>query len=464
MKPSGNYLAPPEEIIHESGTAPDRLQPFNEEAEEALLGSILIEPDWMALLSDRLKPEDFYIQRHQWIFESLLRLHRAGNKIDLLILNDDLAKCKRLDEVGGSAFLTSLINATPTSVHAEYYANIVLQKADRRRLIDAAGKMARLAFDETVAEPAAEAEKILQEAITGRGVDSIVPAGEIMNVTLDHLETIYQHKGLSGIPTGLKTLDAKLGGLQRSDLIIVAGRPGMGKTALITQIVLNASSLRKRCLIFSLEMSKLQLGERMVSIKSGVQVHHLRTGQFADLGWKSIMSAADEIAKLPFSVDDTGDITPRAIRSRAIKEWAKNGLDLIVIDYLQITGRDDDTRRNSNMHQDMAEASRQFKALAKKLNIPVIVLSQLNREVERRGDKRPVLSDLRESGSIEENADVVLMLYRDGYYNPETEFPNVAEIIIAKHRSGPTGTITVYFNPELTKFTDLEVRTQSLAY
>lgn len=459
MKSNGNYPSPPP-IIH-NGTAPDRLQPFNEEAEEAVLGSILIDSGWLTLLADRLKPEDFYIQRHQWIYESLLRLHRVGQKIDALILSDDLAKYGNLEAVGGAAFLIELTTRTLSSFHCESYVDIVIKAADRRRLIEAAGQIARLAFDEQVADPAAEAEKTLQDAMAGRGIDSIAPAREVMNVTLDHLEAIYQHKGLSGIPTGLKTLDDKLGGLQRSDLIIVAGRPGMGKTAIVTQFVLNASSLGKRCLIFSLEMSRLQLGERMVSIKSGVQVHNLRTGQIEENQWKNIMKAIKEIDALTFGVDDTGDISPRAIRSRAVKEWAKNGLDLIVIDYLQITGKEDNAR-NSNMHQDMAEASRQFKALAKKLNIPVVVLSQLNRGVEERKDKRPVLSDLRESGAIEENVDVVLMLYREGYYDSETQFPNLAEIIISKHRSGPTGTIKVHFEAGLTKFTDLEIRTQAL--
>jgi replicative DNA helicase len=297
---------------------------------------------------------------------------------------------------------------------------------------------------------------LLLEAVDERTGDKTQFMGDLAGLVYDHIERVRQAGGITGIPTGLTDLDRLLGGLQRSDMIVMAGRPGMGKTSLAMQIAKSAAKNHgKRSLFFSLEMSKEQLAQRVVSSETGIEVNRLRTGNIRDEEWNTFFLAQKAMSEYPIAVDDTPSLTPSQLRSKAIRHQARFGLDLIIIDYIQLMATD---HREQNRHQEISIISRACKTLARELNIPIIALSQLSREVEKRRDKRPMLSDLRESGAIEADADVVAFLYRDEVYNPDTEFPDVAEIIVAKHRSGPTGVLSVYFKKHLTEFVDLAVR------
>ena len=444
-------------------TVPDKLQPHNVEAEEAVLGSLLIDPDAIIHVATFLTPGDFFLQRHSWVYEAIQELHERRQPADLVTLSDELARREQLDDIGGAAYLTSLINATPTSIHIEYYARIIERTAVLRRLIDAAGQIAQLAYqDNEDADVIVDrAEEIIFGISEHRVARDLRPIRQVLESYYDRVEYLAQHEGeIVGIPTGLSDLDKLLGGLQRSDMIVMAGRPGMGKTSLALSIALQAARRhQKRVAIFSLEMSDEQLVQRLVSAETGIDSQRLRLGNIKSDEWTTFYQAIKLLSETLVFIDDTPAISVLELRTKARRLHAEHGLDLLIIDYMQLMRGG---ARNENRQQEISFISRSIKGLARELNVPILALSQLSRQVESRHDKRPMLSDLRESGSIEQDADVVLFIYRDDVYNPDTEFPNIAEIIVSKHRSGPTGIFSVYFKKHLAQFVDLEVRTQPL--
>lgn len=448
-----------------NSAVPDKLQPHNIEAEEAILGSLLIDPDAIIRVSTFLKPTDFYVERHEWVYESVLDLHERREPADLVTLSDELERRGQLTEIGGAAYLTGLINATPTSIHVEYYARIVERTAVLRRLIEAASKIAQLAYQDTEdADMVVDRAEEIIFAISERRADrDLRPIREVLDAFYDRVEYLHQHQGeVIGIPTGLADLDKLLGGLQRSDMVVMAGRPGMGKTSLALSIALQAArQYQKRVAIFSLEMSDEQLVQRLVSAETGIDSQRLRLGNIKADEWPTFYQAIRLLSETSIFIDDTPAISALELRSKARRLHAEHGLDLLIVDYLQLMSGGS---RSENRQQEISFISRSIKGLARELNIPILALSQLSRQVESRADKHPMLSDLRESGSIEQDADVVLFIYRDEVYNPDTEFPNIAEIIVGKHRSGPTGIFSVYFKKHLAQFVDLEVRTQPLNY
>ena len=448
-----------------AGEAPEKLQPHNIEAEEAVLGSLLIDPDAIINVATFLRASDFYLQRHAWVYEAILDLHERRQPADMVTLSDELIRHERLDEIGGVAYLTGLINATPTSIHIEYYARIVERTAVLRRLIDAAGQIAKLAYqDNEDAESVVDRAEEIIFAISERRVDrDLRPIRQVLESYYDRIEYLHQHQGeIIGIPTGLSDLDKLLGGLQRSDMVVMAGRPGMGKTSLALSIALQgARRWQKRVALFSLEMSDEQLVQRLVSAETGIDSQRLRLGNIKADEWTTFYQAIRLLSETMVFIDDTPSISVLELRTKARRLHAEHGLDLLIVDYLQLMRGG---TRNENRQQEISFISRSIKGLARELNIPVLALSQLSRQVESRHDKRPMLSDLRESGSIEQDADVVLFIYRDEVYNQDTEYPNIAEIIVAKHRSGPTGVFSVYFKKHLAQFVDLEIRAQPLEY
>ena len=445
------------------GSVADQLQPHNIEAEEAVLGSLLIDPDAIIRISTFLQSPDFFVERHGWVYQAVLDLHENRQPADLVTLSDELERRSQLDEIGGAAYLTSLMNVTPTSIHVEFYARIVERTAVLRRLISAASQIAQLAYQDTddVEEVVDRAEEIIFGVSEKRVDRDLRPIRNVLEDYYDRIEYLHQHQGeVIGIPTGLADLDKLLGGLQRSDMVVMAGRPGMGKTSLALSIALQAARRwQKRVAIFSLEMSDEQLVQRLVSAETGIDSQRLRLGNIKADEWSTFYQAIRLLSETSVFLDDTPAISALELRTKARRLHAEHGLDLLIVDYLQLMRGG---TRNENRQQEISFISRSIKALARELNIPILALSQLSRQVESRHDKRPMLSDLRESGSIEQDADVVLFIYRDDVYNPDTEFPNIAEIIVGKHRSGPTGIFSVYFKKHLAQFVDLEVRTQPL--
>jgi replicative DNA helicase len=444
--------------VAESGRI-ERLPPQNIEAEEAVLGALLIDPDAIIRLATILKPEDFYREKHGWIYDVALSLHERREPIDFLTVCDELDRRQQLDQVGGPAFITTLINAVPTSIHADYYARIVERTATRRRLIDAAGQIAGLAYQEAddVEEVVDRAEQILFGVSERRISRELVPIKQILSEYYDRIEYLTLHRGeMIGIPTGFTDIDKLLGGLQRSDLVILAARPSVGKTSLALSIAHNAAKkYRQRVAVFSLEMASEQVVQRLISAETGIDSQRLRRGEIAEGEWGRFMKATSDLAETYLFIDDTPGISALELRSKARRLHAEVGIDLITVDYLQLMRGD---FRSENRVQEISSISRALKALARELNLPILALSQLSRGVESRTDKRPILSDLRESGALEQDADVVIFIYRDELYNENTERKNIADIIVAKHRNGPTGTVALFFKKELAQFREAEVR------
>ncbi len=439
--------------------------PANIEAEEAVLGALLIDPNAILRVAPRLRPEDFYLERHAWIYEAMLKVHERGEAIEVLTLADQLRQEGKLEQVGGMGGLVALTNRVPTSVHVEYYAELVERAAIRRRLMEAAQEIARLAYqgEGEIDEIIDQAEQLIFAIHTEREHRDLRHLSQAMEALMDHLEHIQASEGeILGVPTGLRDLDAILGGLQKSDLILLAARPGVGKTSLALNIALNAAvRFRRHVAFFSLEMSAEQLALRLLSTMANIDSQKLRRGELNEQEWQQLLEAAAVLAETEFYVDDTPAISVMELRSKARRLHAEIRLDLIIVDYLQLMQSD---LRTDNRVQEISYISRSLKALAREVNVPVLALSQLSRGVEQRHNKRPILSDLRESGSLEQDADVVLFLYRDDYYDENTEKPNIAEIRVAKHRHGPTGVVEVYFDKAHTRFADLEKKTQALEY
>ena len=436
----------------------ERLPPQNVDAEEAVLGAILIDPDAIVRVATILNPEDFYREKHGWIYDTALTLHDRREPIDLLTVCDELDRRDRLDEVGGPAFITALVNAVPTSIHAEHYARIVERTGTRRRLIEAAGQIAALAYQEAddVDEVVDRAEQVLFGVSERRISRELVPIKQVLSDYYDRIEYLTRHRGeLIGIPTGFDRIDKLLGGLQRSDMVILAARPSVGKTSLALAFAHNAAKKHgQRVAFFSLEMSSEQVVQRIISAETGIDAQRLRRGEIAQDEWGRFMKATSDLAETYFYIDDTPGASALELRTKSRRLHAEVGVDLVVVDYLQLMRGD---FRSENRVQEISSISRSLKALARELNVPVLALSQLSRGVESRTDKRPILSDLRESGALEQDADVVMFIYRDEMYNENTEWPNIADVIIAKHRNGPTGTVQLYFRKELAQFLEAEI-------
>ncbi len=437
---------------------PERLPPNNIEAEEALLGSLLIDTDAIFEVASFLRPDAFYREQNKWIYEAVLDLNERREPVDLITLTDELRRRSQLDETGGEAYLIGLINRVPTSINARSYGRIVEAAALRRRMIAAASTIANLAYDEDeninlVLDRAEQALFSISEERTKR---DLVPVKEIARSYLDRIEELHARgDDVIGVPTNFNDLDKILGGLNKSDLIIVAARPGMGKTAL--QLAIAQSAARrygKRVAIFSLEMSGEQLVQRMIAAETRIDSQRLRRGDLQEPEWPIFYEAVGRISECQLFIDDTPSITPMQLRTKARRLYAEHGLDLIMIDYLQLMQSE---RSQNNRVQEISEISRSLKGLARELDIPVVAASQLSRAVEQRQDKRPQLSDLRDSGSIEQDADVVIFIYRDEYYHPETsDRPNIAEISVAKHRNGPTAIVDLYWYGQLATFRNLQ--------
>lgn len=435
--------------------------PANVEAEEAVLGSILIDPNAILRVAPRLRPEDFYVERHAWIYDAILKLQERGEAIDVLTLAEQLRRDGHLDEVGGMGFLAALANRVPTSIHVEYYAELVEEAAIRRQLMEAAQEIARMAHrgEGELADIIDQAEQLIFAINAAREHRDLRHLSQAMQSLMDHLEEVQASEGeILGVPTGLRDLDTILGGLQRSDLILLAARPGMGKTSLALNIALNAAlHLHKHVAFFSLEMSAEQLALRLLSMQARIDSQKLRRGQLSEDEWRRLLEAAAALAETEFYVDDTPSASVMEVRSKARRLHAEVRLDLIVIDYLQLMQSD---RRAENRVQEISYISRSLKALAREINVPLLALSQLSRSVEHRQRKRPMLSDLRESGSLEQDADVVLFLYKQEEEMEEemeeVDAENIVNIFVAKHRHGPTGEFAVFFDKPHTRFGDLQ--------
>jgi len=441
-------------------TTPDTLQPHNVDAEESLLGSLLIDPDAIMKVATFIDEKDFFIERNEWIFAAIRDLHLKGVPSDLTILSDELERRGQLYEIGGAAHLTMLTTVTPTSIHAEFYGRIIERTAMLRRLIDAAGKIARMAYEDqnAVDEVADRAVELVSGARRRNLENGLVPIGKIISNYYDKLDYRIANKGeVTSVPSCLIDLDKLLGGgFQRSDMVVMAGRPGTGKTSLALGGAKDAALYHsKRVAVFSLEMSSEQLVKRLIAAETGIETQRLTSGDVTDDEFPLLIKCYDTLAKLPIFIDDTAGLTAYDLRMKARKLHSEHGLDLIVIDYLQLMQGD---KQGENRQQEISFISRSIKVLARELNIPIIALSQLSRQVEARADKRPMLSDLRESGSIEQDSDVVLFIYRDELYNEDTEFPNIAEVICAKHRNGPTGKVNLFFKKQFTQFTNLDIK------
>lgn len=436
----------------------ERLLPTNIEAECGVLGSLLIDPEAVPQIAGWLLPEDFYRDAHRMIYEAILTLYERNQPADFLTLCDLLEQGGKLDAVGGASYLTSLITAVPTSGNVEYYAHIVVQKAGCRRLIHAAGQIAAYGYEEL--EDAQERAEQLLFALQRRQTRDFLSLAEVMMACLTDLEALQKREQrLLGIPTGFRYLDAALGGgLQRSDLIILAARPGNGKTSLALTIAAHAVLKEsKRVAFFSLEMGAKQLGLRLLAMQADQDQRRLRLGLIDD--WEKVVNASDRLAEGAIWIDETAGISHTALRSKVRRLQTTHGVDLVMVDYLQLMhATQGDGKRFTIREQEIAEISRNLKAVAKELNVPVLALAQLSRAVETRQVKRPQLSDLRESGALENDADVVLFIYReDLYQEPEdATMRNTAEIIIAKHRNGPIGQVLLRFDPSRTCFSDVE--------
>jgi replicative DNA helicase len=441
----------------------ERLPPQNVEAEEAVLGALLIDPDAIIRVATLLKPPDFYREKNGWIYDATLALHERREPIDFLTVCDELDRREQLDEIGGAGFITSLINAVPTSIHAEHYARIIERTATRRRLIEAAGEIAGLAYQEAddVNEVVDRAEQVLFGVSERRIARELVPIRQVLSAYYDRIEYLTRHRGeMIGVPTGFTDLDRLLGGLQRSDMVILAARPSVGKTSLALSVAHNAAKrFHQRVAFFSLEMSSEQVVQRLISAETGINSQRLRRGEIAQDEWGRFMKAASDLSESLFYIDDTPGISALELRTKARRLHAEVGVDLLVVDYLQLMRGD---FRSENRVQEISSISRALKALARELNVPVLALSQLSRGVEARTDKRPILSDLRESGALEQDADVVMFIYRDELYNENTERKNIADIMVAKHRNGPTGTVALFFKKELAQFLEAEVRRKEI--
>ena len=432
-----------------------RIPPHSVEAEQSVLGSILLDKDAMISVSETLIPEDFYKEAHRVIYECMLKLYNNQSEIDLITLADELRDQGYLDDIGGIAYITSLSTIVPTTSNIKYYINIVKEKSIPRQLISAANDIINLGYDSStkVEDVLENAEKKIFDISQERTTNDFQPINQVLTETLSMLEKLYEEKSdVTGLTTGFRDLNKKINGLQRSDLLLIAARPAMGKTAFALNLVQNAALKGDASVaVFSLEMSKEQLVQRMVAAQSSVELKKIKTGTLAANDWPRITDGMAVLSGAKIHIDDTPGIKISELRSKCRKLKIEKGLDLVLIDYLQLM---EGEGHNESRQQEIAKISRSLKILAKELDCPVVALSQLSRAPEQRADHRPMLSDLRESGSIEQDADIVMFLYRDEYYNPDTERKNIGEVIVAKNRHGETGTVELVWFGEIQKFAD----------
>lgn len=435
----------------------DKIPPQNLEAEMAVLGSMLLDEEAIAVAIDSLGGDSFYKDSHRKIFEAILALYNANKAVDLITLTDELKNSGALDQVGGVSFLAALTNSVPTAANINHYVNIVKEKSILRTLINNATKIVSLCYEseDNIDQVVDSAEKFIFEVTNRKMQGSYLPIKEIVRDSIETIDKLYQKKAhVTGIPTGYIDFDMKTAGLQASDLIVIAGRPSMGKSALAIGIAEYAGIMEKIPLaIFSLEMSKEQLVQRMLCAHARVDAHNVRTGYLATSDWPRLTAAAGKLSEAPIFIDDTPAISVMELRAKARRLKAQQNIELIILDYLQLM-RGSSTN-TENRQQEISEISRSLKALARELGVPLIAISQLSRAVESRTDHRPQLSDLRESGAIEQDADVVVLILREEYYNPSPDNQGVAEVMIAKQRNGPVGSLKLTFIKEYTRFENI---------
>ena len=432
------------------------IPPQNIEAEKSLLGSLLLDKDAIIKVADSLKADDFYEERHKSIFEAMIALYEKQRPLDVITVTDWLKTKNKLEIIGGSSYLTELASSLPSSANVVHYAEIVSSKATLRRLIMVASEIGAMGRD-----PKGEVDELLDKAeqklfsVSQKYLkSSFVPVKDVLETAFERIDRLHEHRGeLRGVPTGFKPIDNVLAGLQKSDLIIVAARPSIGKTSLVLNFALHAATAGFSVGMFHLEMSKEQVVDRLISAQSGIDSWKLRTGNLKEEDFAKISESMNVLSGLNIYIDDSPGANIMEMRTKARRLQVEKGLDLLIVDYLQLM----EGRRGSESRvQEISEISRGLKSLARELNIPVIGVSQLSREVEKRPRKIPQLSDLRESGSIEQDADVVMFIYREDYYDKESERQNIADIIVAKHRNGPIGQIELYFQAETMVFRPLE--------
>jgi len=437
------------------GPAASRAVLYSLEAEEAVLGCVLINPEAYFEIAHFLKPDDFHLHKHRWIWDAFVRLHDQRLPVDLLTVSEDLQRRHQLEEAGGTAYLTHLINTVPTSLHAEAYGRIVQRNALRRRLLEAASAIAKLAYEEErdINEVVNDAETAIFAVGEQRLSKDLIPINEAISTYYDRVQFLIEHRGEQlGVPTGFYDLDKVLGGMQKSDLLIIAGRPGSGKTGFALSAAKNAAQIHKKHVaIFSLEMSNEQLVQRLISQETGIDSQRLRMGDVRDDELPIFVQAVNVLSDIPIYLDDTPALTPLQLRAKCRRLDQEYGLDLIIVDYLQLMQGEG---RTENRVQEVSYISRSLKTLARELNVPVLAGAQLSRAVEQRTGKRPQLSDLRESGSLEQDSDIVMFIHRPDEEDAERSGRVLDEVhlIVAKHRNGPTGDVTLLFHRALAKF------------
>jgi replicative DNA helicase len=438
--------------------------PYDRQAEEAVLGSVLVNTEVYYDLAHFLSGDDFFLHRNRWIWESFTSLHEQRLPIDILTVSEELERQGRLEDVGGPAYLTTLINNVPSSLHAEAYGKIVEETATRRRLLEAANQIARLAFQSgtPVEDVVNDAEKAVFGVSERRLTHQLLPISQVLSEYYDRIDYLARHRDETiGVPTGFIDLDRLLGGMQPSDLLIIAGRPGQGKSGFCISVAKNASQLHKKHVaLFSLEMSNDQLVQRLVAQETGIDSQRLRLANLHDDEWPMFTQAVSVLGDTQIYLDDTPAITPLQLHTKCRRLHMEVGLDLIIVDYLQLMTGD---VRIENRVQEVSYISRNLKALARELKVPVLAAAQLSRAVESRRPPRPILSDLRESGSLEQDSDVVMFIYRPDQYEEDTLKQNIAEIIVAKHRNGPVGSVELVFRQALAKFENAATRPVDLA-
>ncbi|WP_027703199.1 replicative DNA helicase [Metaclostridioides mangenotii] len=432
-----------------------RVPPHSVESEQSILGSILLDKDAMITVAEIISPDDFYKEAHKIIYESMVSLSNKSEPIDIITLTEELKGKGHLTDVGGISYITSLSTVVPTTSNVKFYTDIVKEKSVLRKLIKASNDIIKLGYEKSIKieDVIDQAEKKIFDISQEKASDDFKPINEVLMDTYDMIEQLYTNKSdVTGVTTGFKDLNKKMNGFQRTDLILIAARPAMGKTAFSLNLVQNAAIKGNASVaVFSLEMSKEQLVQRMLSSQSSVDLKRIKTGTLGDSDWPRIIDAMAVLSDTKIHIDDTPGIKISELRSKCRKLKIEQGLDLVLIDYLQLMEGDG---KNESRQQEIAQISRSLKILAKELNCPVIALSQLSRAPEQRADHRPMLSDLRESGSIEQDADIVMFLYRDEYYNADSESKNICEVIISKNRHGETGAVELVWLGEVQRFGD----------
>jgi replicative DNA helicase len=433
--------------------------PHQREAEEAVLGAVLLNAEVYFEIAHLLTPDDFFLHRNRWIWEAFTRLQEQRLPIDILTVSEELERQDRLQETGGPAYLTALINNVPTTLHAVAYARLVEESATRRRLLGAANDIARLAYaaDSPIEDVVNDAEKAVFGVSERRLTHQLSPIRQVLSEFYDRIDYLARHRDETiGVPTGFIDLDRLLGGMQPSDLLIIAGRPGQGKSGFCLSVAKNAAQIyKKHVALFSLEMSNEQLVQRLLAQETAIDSQRLRLGDVRDQEWPLFTQAVSALSETQIYLDDTPALTPLQLHTKCRRLHMEVGLDLVIVDYLQLMTGD---QASENRVQEVSSISRNLKVLARELKVPVLAAAQLSRAVEQRADKRPILSDLRESGSLEQDADVVLFIYRPDQYETDTVKQNIAEIIVSKHRNGPTGLVELVFRQSLAKFENAETR------